>query len=73
MNEKKKFQKKVLQLINAIKKCDIDDLTLFVGLCLIRFENLDHKNGDSDSTIFSQCVYIQTSLSKDDNIVGLLK
>lgn len=75
----KKFQKKVLKLIQAIKKCDLNDLQLFCALCLIRFENEDIKKYgkklcvDMDvSTTFSQVCDIATELNKDNNIHYLL-
>ena len=73
----KGFQKKVLKLINAIRKCDVKDLQLFVALCLIRFDNLDTKNNQfnknlEDSTNFEIACELSRELFNDNNIRNLL-
>ena len=61
-----KFQKKVIKLISAIKRCNNDDLMLFVALVLIKFD-LVNKG------LFEKSVELKTDLEKDINIKSLLK
>ena len=73
----KGFQKKVLKLINSIRKCDVKDLQLFVALCLIRFDNLDTKDNHfnknlEDSTNFEIACVLSRELFNDNNIRNLL-
>ena len=39
MNCQQKFQKKVIQLINAVNKADYKDMALFVSLIALKYED----------------------------------
>lgn len=67
-----KQDKKIIKLVNAIRKCSLVDLQLFVALCLIRFDNLNDKN-NVDDTIFMQVIDIYDDLNKNNKLVNLLK
>ena len=68
----KKFQKKVIKLITATRKCAVADLQLFMALIMIRFDWLDCKL-QQDSTLFEETTQLYNVLKQDDNITNLLK
>ena len=68
----KKFQKKVIKLITAIKKCAMPDLELFVALCILKFD-LKDNDLESENTHFQNAIYLYKHFKDDVNIVNLIR